>query len=555
MSHEIRTPINAILGMNEMILHESRENSTLEYAGNIDASGKTLLTIINGILDFSKIEDGKMEIQSVTYDTASVINNVVNSIVERAKGKGLNFQVEIDESLPCSMQGDNIRIEQVIMNLLTNAVKYTPAGSVVFSVRTAEREGDSIQLEVSVRDTGIGIRKEDMERLFEPFERLDTEKNRHIEGTGLGIAITRKLLGMMGSELRVESEYGVGSTFSFLLLQGIADGEPIGDYAKRYRETVQKGGQEIHLLAPGASILVVDDNGMNLKVARNLLKLFGIVPDTAVSGRQAIDLIGEKHYDIVFLDHMMPEMDGIETLKEIRSRKLIPETTKMIALTANAVTGARETYLAAGFDDYLSKPIDLERLEGKLQKYLSETLKQPRTETKTAAEQTEESGAEPEEILEFEPEDGTDENFIEFEPDDGKNEDARSLLKQAGEIGLQVREALDYCGGDEGFYREILRDFAADYPAQRQRLEEDYRNADWQDYRIHIHALKSVSRTIGAKDLSEQARRLEEAAGIPDEENLHKLHPLCMDAYAILAGRIGHAAAEAKSKEGGRKDG
>ena len=555
MSHEIRTPINAILGMNEMILHESRENSTLEYAGNIDASGKTLLTIINGILDFSKIEDGKMEIQSVTYDTASVINNVVNSIVERAKGKGLNFQVEIDESLPCSMQGDNIRIEQVIMNLLTNAVKYTPAGSVVFSVRTAEREGDSIQLEVSVRDTGIGIRKEDMERLFEPFERLDTEKNRHIEGTGLGIAITRKLLGMMGSELRVESEYGVGSTFSFLLLQGIADGEPIGDYAKRYRETVQKGGQEIHLQAPGASILVVDDNGMNLKVARNLLKLFGIVPDTAVSGRQAIDLIGEKHYDIVFLDHMMPEMDGIETLKEIRSRKLISETTKMIALTANAVTGARETYLAAGFDDYLSKPIDLERLEGKLQKYLTETSKQLGTETKTAAEQTEEGGAEPEEILEFEPEDGTDENFIEFEPDDGKNGDARSLLKQAGEIGLQVREALDYCGGDEGFYREILRDFAADYPAQRQRLEEDYRNADWQDYRIHIHALKSVSRTIGAKDLSEQARRLEEAAGIPDDENLHKLHPLCMDAYAILAGQIGNATAEAKSKEGGRKDG
>ena len=555
MSHEIRTPINAILGMNEMILHESQEKSTLEYAGNIDASGKTLLSIINSILDFSKIEDGKMEIQPVRYDMASVINNLVNSIGERASAKSLDFLVEIDESLPSALIGDNVRIEQVIMNLLTNAVKYTNKGKVVFSVKTASREKDAILIDVAVTDTGIGIKKEDMERLFEPFERLDQEKNRNIEGTGLGISIVTRLLAMMGSELKVESEYGVGSSFSFRLWQGIADEKPLGDYTKRYQEIARKGGSEIHLYAPDARILVVDDNEMNLKVARNLMKLFGIVPDSAISGKRAIEMIRGSRYDIVFLDHMMPEMDGIETLEALRKLHLVPESTKIIVLTANAVAGARETYLEAGFDDYLSKPIDLEKLEVKLRQYLPENvlISREKDSTPVTVPNMENEDTEIGDILEFAPSD--EEDSLVFDPQNEAGSTSGNIsnsIEQMRKIGLSVEDALNYCGGDESFYAEILLDFITDYPGNSEHLEEEFSSEDWHAYQTSIHSLKSVSRTIGAQALSEQAKELEEAAANTDETVLRIKHPECMHTYSVLVNRIAEAVKESQIEKGGQ---
>ncbi len=371
MSHEIRTPINAVLGMNEMILRESGDTNILDYAGSIQSAGKNLLALINSILDFSKIEDGRMDILPVNYRLAEMIQGLEDSIRERARGKRLSLVVDVDEDLPSVLHGDDVRVSQVIMNLLTNAVKYTQQGTVTLSIREKRREEGTVFLEVSVRDTGIGIQEEDREKLFEAFSRLEEERNRTIEGTGLGMSIVTNLLDMMDSKLQVESEYGKGSEFSFVLAQDIVDGEPLGDYRKRVNNPEQPGGAKRVLYAPHARVLVVDDNAMNLKVAKNLLKRSAIQLDQADSGIEALRMIREQAYDIVLLDHMMPNMDGVETLDEIWKQGLHREGMAVIALTANAIVGAREKYLEAGFDDYLSKPIEIRELEEKLARYLA----------------------------------------------------------------------------------------------------------------------------------------------------------------------------------------
>ena len=311
-----------------------------------------------------------MELVPAKYDVCVVVNDLANSIMERAKTKGLEFELDIDPNLPCALYGDDVRIRQVIMNLLTNAVKYTNEGKVTLSVSVRERNGDSLVMSVSVRDTGIGIHKEDMDKLFESFSRLDEEKNRNIEGTGLGMSIVAGLLDMMGTTLNVESEYGKGSVFSFDLTQKIMDPAPIGDFTHRIHTKTEADGKENYIYAPDASVLIVDDSSMNRRVAKALMKRNGIVPDEAASGREAIDKMSQKSYDIVFLDHMMPEMDGIDTLKILQDRNLIPKGCAVIALTANAVSGAREFYMESGFDDYLSKPIEVAQLENKLALWL-----------------------------------------------------------------------------------------------------------------------------------------------------------------------------------------
>ncbi|MCR5337767.1 MAG: response regulator [Lachnospiraceae bacterium] len=379
MSHEIRTPINAVLGMNEMILRESKDESILEYADSIDSAGNTLLSLINSILDFSKIEDGKMDIIPVKYDTAAFLNNLYQSVVQRAEAKGLIFIMDADETLPCTLFGDDVRVSQVIMNLLTNAVKYTEKGRVRLSVNVKDRDQKSVRIRVCVEDTGIGIKEEDKSRLFESFKRLDEIRNHSIEGTGLGISIVTNLLTMMGSMLEVESTYGKGSKFSFTIRQEIADPAPIGNYEQRLKEGGRRRKQDDVISSPDAKILVVDDNEMNLKVVRNLLKLNGIVPDLVNSGTETIERMKQKTYDIVFLDHMMPGMDGIETLHKLKEMNLVPSQTVIIALTANAVVGARENYLKEGFTDYLSKPIELGQLVEKLKAYLPKGLYQVQT--------------------------------------------------------------------------------------------------------------------------------------------------------------------------------
>ena len=370
MSHEIRTPINAVLGMNEMILRESKSNEILDYATNIQSAGRTLLTLINSILDFSKIEEGKMEIVPVRYEVSTLIDDLVNMISEKARKKGLTFTTEIDSTLPQSLYGDDVRLRQIITNLLTNAVKYTHVGSVTLKIGGKEIDADTFELEVKISDTGIGIRAEDMGKLFQSFQRLDEEKNRNIEGTGLGIAIVQKLLGMMESQLEVASEYGRGSEFSFKLRQKIIDKTAIGDFAARQQKISDSVAEKKFLIAAGAKVLAVDDNDMNLKVISGLLKRNKIVPDLAESGQLGIELARKNFYHIIFLDNMMPGLNGVETLKIMQREKILSEKTSVVMLTASAMAGMRETYLREGFNDYLSKPIDVSELEAVLEKHL-----------------------------------------------------------------------------------------------------------------------------------------------------------------------------------------
>ncbi len=522
MSHEIRTPINAVLGMNEMILRRSRDGEILEYAENISSAGNTLLSLINSILDFSKIEDGKMDIVPVRYDTASFINDLVNSIKQRAEAKGLEFKLDIDENLPCEMTGDDVRFSQVIMNLLTNAVKYTERGSVKLTIRTESRSGRKVRIFVSVEDTGIGIREEDKKRLFESFERLDEDKNHNIEGTGLGISIVTNLLELMGSEIRLKSEYGKGSVFYFVLEQEIANSVPVGDYVKRVRENAKHRSKEEVISAPYARVLLVDDNAMNLKVANNLMKLCDIKPDMASSGTEAIGYMRRKEYDIVFLDHMMPGLDGIETLKKLKEEKLVPEFTTMIALTANAVVGARETYIAAGFTDYLSKPVELPELIDKLGIYLPQSAYRKEEDPATAAA---EGGYT---LIEFSDE--------EEDAQAGYDKDALSAA------GVDIVTGLRYCAENDDLFFDMLGDFVSGGDKRAADIEGFYKEKNWREYQIKVHALKSNARTIGLTELSELARKLEEAAKSGEEAFIDEQHPLLMERFRRSVDDIGNCA-------------
>lgn len=372
MSHEIRTPINAILGMNEMILRETTDDVIRSYARDIERAGINLLSIINDVLDFSKIEAGNMEIVEAEYELSSVLHDVMNMIRIKTEEKGLSLKLDLDPNLPEYLYGDEMRLRQILINLLNNAVKYTEKGGIKLRVRGGYAEGDSVMLTCDVIDTGIGIREEEQSKLFEKFQRLDMEQNRTIEGTGLGLSITANLLSMMGGTIEVQSIYGTGSTFTIKLQQRVIRWAPIGDLEKRYRDSEKNRTQEQEAFtAPDATILVVDDTNMNLTVVRALLKRTLIRIDTALSGAEALKLIRAKQYDLVFLDYRMPEMDGSETLQRIREDRFHPnQDTPVIVLTANALSGAREWFLEEGFQDYLSKPIDTAKMEEVLMHYL-----------------------------------------------------------------------------------------------------------------------------------------------------------------------------------------
>ncbi len=370
MSHEIRTPINAVLGMDEILIRECKDENVLEYARNIQSAGESLLSIINDILDFSKIESDKLDIVTVDYSLSDMIGNCMNLISLRMKDKGLKFSVVRDDYLPKVLQGDEIRIRQIIVNLLTNAVKYTPEGSVTMTVKWINDDTNKNSLCVSVKDTGIGIKPESMEDLFTSFRRLDEKKNRNIEGTGLGLSIAKQLVELMGGTIAVESEYGNGSTFTVTIPQVVVDASNAGSFGAGSEKKEEKKGNKFS--AKTANILVVDDVQMNLKVMQGLLKRTGANIETALSGKEAIELIaGGKQYDMIFLDHMMPEMDGIETfkkLKEEHSEKI--SNVPIVMLTANAILGVEEMYLKEGFSAYLSKPVKMDALTECMLKYL-----------------------------------------------------------------------------------------------------------------------------------------------------------------------------------------
>lgn len=371
MSHEIRTPINTILGMNEMILRESLEEEVWKYASDIKYSADVLLSIINEILDASKIESGKMELMPVEYKLSRLLNDLHNMTGIKAKDKDLELQFIVEPTLPSILFGDDIRIRQILLNLLTNAVKYTNAGTVTLEV-SGIIEGAQVILHYEVRDTGIGIKEEDLSKLDMAFERIDEIRNRNIEGTGLGINITVQLLELMGSRLQVQSEYERGSIFSFDLIQKIVSEKPIGDFHEKIQKKNAEYASRSLFTAPNARVLVVDDSQINRLVFCNLLKRNQIQVTDVGSGSECLDIIQKMHFDIIFMDHMMPEMDGIETFEKMRELEgSLCRETKVIMLTANAIKGSKERYMAAGFDDYLTKPIIPEKLERMLQTILS----------------------------------------------------------------------------------------------------------------------------------------------------------------------------------------
>lgn len=365
MSHEIRTPINAVLGMDEILLRECKDDNVKEYALNIKSAGESLLGIINEVLDFSKIESGKLDIINDEYKLVDIINSTRNLIELRAKEKNLFFKIEREDYLPSKLIGDENRIRQVIVNFLTNAVKYTAKGSVVMHIGFHTTDEVHGVLTVSVKDTGMGISEEGMKALFDSFQRLDESKNRNIEGTGLGLAITKRLVELMGGTIKVESEYGKGSTFTVNIPQVVADKTNIESIEKTMQTTEVSISNDETPKYEGARVLVVDDVEMNIKVFKGLLKKTGLTIDSALSGDEAISLIDSNDYDMIFLDHMMPGKDGIETFKELKSEhsdriKDVP----VIMLTANAISGAEAEYMNEGFDGYLSKPVVRAKLLG-----------------------------------------------------------------------------------------------------------------------------------------------------------------------------------------------
>ena len=492
MSHEIRTPINAVLGMNEMILRECDDKNILGYSESIRSAGSTLLGLVNDILDFSKIEAGKMEIIPVDYDLSSVINDLVNMIQTKADVKGLKLEFEISREVPKQLHGDEVRIKQIVTNILTNAVKYTEKGTVTLCIdyEKIPDEEDCILLDVAVKDTGIGIKEEDMKKLFSEFDRIEEKRNRNVEGTGLGMSITKRLLEMMGSELQVESKYGLGSKFSFSLRQTVIKWEELGDYEAAYKASLaSRGKYHENFRAPKAEILVVDDTPMNLEVFINLLKKTEIKIETAATGEEALSLAFDKEYDVIFLDHMMPDKDGIETLHEMRERKDAPNLqTPVICLTANAISGAREKYLAEGFDNYLTKPIDSVKLEEMLIEYLPEEKIIP---------------AESDEDAE------TDET--------GDNMRIPDYITGISEIDTDT--GIKNCGGIEE-YMKTVEIYAKAVKDNADETEQFWKSADIKNATIKIHALKSSSRIIGATDLGELAQELENAGNENDTEKL-----------------------------------
>lgn len=512
MSHEIRTPINAILGMNELIMRESTEKQILEYADSVRSSGNSLLSLVNDVLDFSKIESGKLEIVESTYDTASFLHDCYNMFVERAKKKGLELKIEVSPQIPAKLRGDEIHIRQIVTNLLSNAVKYTEKGSVTFSVSGEQGEMGYL-LSIEVKDTGIGIKEENLDKLFSQFTRVDLNHNRSIEGAGLGLTITKQLTDLMHGNIQVQSIYGLGSSFRVTIPQKVADSSPMGDFHKSYRDIDRENTRYRRSFeAPGAKVLVVDDVQTNLKVIVGLLKQTHIQVETAISGFQCLEMAARQRYDIIFLDYMMPEMNGIETFERLRQTENSPNRdTPVVMLTANAVTGVKEQYLEAGFADYLSKPVSSEKLERTILKLLPPELVQTDVsapkEEKTAPACSGELGSE-------------------------------ELLRKLHRVYKQMdlKQGLDQFGGDFDIYLDIVRSFGQDMKLRD--IEDCYAREDAPNYQILVHGVKSAARSAGFLALSEQALALENAAREGDWTFIRQNHDAFCENYRAAGDAI-----------------
>jgi signal transduction histidine kinase/FixJ family two-component response regulator len=514
MSHEIRTPINGILGMNAMLLKECKDTSLLEYAQNIQNAGHTLLSLVNDVLDITKIESGKMELFVGEYDLFAVLNDCYCVAEPRAQSKGLEFNINVNPKTPSLLTGDEVRLRQIVNNLLSNAIKYTPSGTVDllvdFKTLPAEKSDKRIELVIIVADTGIGIRSDDRDKLFQSFERIDLERNRSIEGTGLGLNLTKKLVEMMNGRVLVKSVYGSGSVFEVRIPQPVMSDEAIGNFMDRHKEFISFNSGVKKFKAKKARLLVVDDVSMNLKVVCGLLKETEITIDTATNGEDALSLVEDNHYDLILLDHMMPVMDGIETLQCMKDIKNFDITkTPVVMLTANAVVGAKDAYIQAGFTDYITKPIREEVLLSTVKKFL------------------------PPELID--------------DADVGEKNSANETPHVLGNLSgvIDVATGLGYCMNDKGFYREMLAEYVKN--DRSSDLENAFAQSDFESYRINMHSLKSTSLTIGAVALSDTAKAIESACKEGDIDFVRKQHEKCMSDYKKILEKLSNYLAAEES--------
>ena len=632
MSHEIRTPMNAVIGMAEMALREDVSPAAREYIGQIKSSGQTLLTIINDILDFSKIESGKMDISDVEYEPMSMINDVSNIIMTRIGSKDLDLTVDVNPNLPSGLYGDNIRIKQVLVNLANNAVKFTDAGNVNLKIDFLQISEDEIELYVAVADTGRGIRESDMNRLFQSFQQLDSKRNRNVEGTGLGLAISRQLVALMRGKIHVDSEYGKGSTFSFVIPQKVTDSsyavekvaknlvaagliqseytarelamdmEKLGVTYERleseedlgrvkdhnagylfveqplfteavqyflklnpdvcgvllanYREVrsydlanlrvvkkplyilglsnIFNGKEEIgsvsfmeaedfDFTAPKAEILVVDDNAINLTVVKGLLNPLKMKIDTALSGKDAVLMTTDKRYDIIFMDHMMPEMDGVETTRVIRRLLGNNGQVPIIALTANAVEGTAEMFINEGMNDFVTKPIEMRVIISKLHKWLP-----------------------PEKI-----EKNRDKKMNAARLNANRDNKASQTTTDIAIEGLDVKRAMEFLGNENLFW-SVLKEYYRVIDKKCAMIQEYEQKEQWKEYTVEVHALKSASKQIGALDLAQVAEQMEAAGNAGNAALIHKITPGMLEEYMFYKGILAPYFVKQEEEQSGR---
>ncbi len=482
MSHEIRTPINAILGMNEMIIRENNDPVISEYARSVKTSGKMLLMLVNDVLDFSKIEAGKMEITNAEYRLSALLRDIYPMLKERADEKKLFLNTAVLCEVPNGQISDEFRIRQVLINLINNAIKYTDAGFVTLEIGGRYNESGGFDLKFNVKDTGRGIREEDRKTLFDAFARADMDVNRNIEGTGLGLSIVKSILDSMNGKIYVTSVYGEGSEFSVVIPVDVYDKKALKSDFLNDTDNTSSKADTCDFIAPEANILAVDDNVSNLKIVTLFLKRSEIVPDTCDGGLKALEMCRKKKYDLILLDHMMPNPDGMETLGLIRNDPdSLNKDTTVVVLTANAIAGSRKMYIDAGFADYLTKPLDSEKLEQMLKEYL------------------------PSDKIVYKDEPAPDE--------EDEYEELSDIEKKLSEIdGLDVDVAMQYAGNDEDILAQVVDSIASGCEAMIKTLREDLEASDYEAYRRDAHSVKGLMATIGLSSLSDRAKQHEFAA-------------------------------------------
>lgn len=475
MSHEIRTPMNAIMGFSELILKMDIEKKVREYVSDIKSSCQNLLAVINDILDISKLDSGKMELSCNNYFTCTLLQDTYHIIDIQARKKGLRFEMSVDPEIPHELYGDKTRIRSIIINILNNAVKYTKEGTVTFNVKVLEKNSENVTLRFTATDTGIGIKESAIEHIFDNFSRLDSKKNSEIEGTGLGLAIVKGSVQLMGGTVEVDSTYGKGSTFTVTLSQKIIDPRPMDRISTSFQETSSLNAKDLKI--QDTRVLVTDDNQINLKVIKNTLEYYGFEVDTASSGSEAISLCRRTAYDIVFMDQMMPGMDGIEAMEQIRTisdHYAAGGEGKIIVLTANAIAGMRKELMEKGFDEYLGKPVNFKELERVITTFLP-----------------------PEKISVGTP----------SAPQKAKPSTLSELLPS-----VNTAAGIENCGGDKALYLEVLRLLHSSAPKQLEELKALYEAKDYEKYIIQIHSVKGQLLNVGHDTLARSARELEMAS-------------------------------------------